>query len=141
MLKTAEGACSEPMFTAPPPTCPGQTALFSCKTHDDTRIHRSVWVVSEATAPYGGCPLVHYAWPDDSVGCGSFTGHSAGEIPGNCFHTELSVTATLALNATSVACYFADGGPPDLIGSTTLLVIGNIHLFTVVSSVLCCANE
>ena len=123
-LKTVNGTCSEPVFQAAPLTCPGQTAVFSCKCHDESDQYRSVWDVSETPSPTGGCPLLHYLWPDTSVICGSFTGRSTGESPDSCYHTELSVIATLALNGTSVFCYFADGGPLDTRGNATLQVIG-----------------
>ena len=117
--------CSDPVFKAPPPVCPGEMATFVCKSQDDTEIRTTVWDVSEPLAPYGGCPLLHYLWPETSVICGSFTGHSTDESPNACFHSELRVTATLALNGSNVTCYFAaDEGQVYTRGTGNLQVIG-----------------
>ena len=98
--------------------------MFSCKSFDDSERHRTVWEVSEAVAPLGGCPLLHFTGPMSTVLCGSFTGKLLEESPDGCFHSELSVKATLALHGTSVVCLFIDGGPVDTRGTGTLHVVG-----------------
>ena len=125
-----DGACSDPVFRAPPPICPGEEAVFLCTSQDDTDLHSTVWRVSDPMAPYGGCPLLHDLWPETSVFCGSFTGYSTKETPSNCFHSELRVNATPALNGTSVVCYFADGGPVYIQGTGNLDIIGIMFLCT-----------
>ena len=124
LWNSGEGSCPEPVFQAPPPQCSGETAVFTCKSHDSSSNHRTVWLVSEASAPYGGCRLLHYLWPQTTTQCGSFHVQAITESPDNCFVSEISVTATEALNDTAVTCYYVDGSPNEIRGSGILQVIG-----------------
>ena len=123
-------SCSVPVFTAPPPVCPGQTAVFTCKSHDDQGYGRTTWVVGDSSAPVYGCPLNHYQWTSATTQCGSFYGRAIQESPANCFVSELRATATPALNNTSVECLFVPGIGNVPRGSGTLQVIGTVITYT-----------
>ena len=100
--------------------------MFTCKSHDSSSNHRTVWLVSEASAPYGGCRLLHPLWPQATTQCGSFHGQAITEYPDNCFVSEMSVAVTDVLNGTTITCYYVDGGPNEIRGSGVLQVIGII---------------
>ena len=104
---TAEGSCT-----------------FTCKVHDSSAYHHTVWEVSEAMAPYGGCPLLHELWPNMTTECGSFHGQATEESPSQCFVSEFSATATKNLNSTSVTCFYVVNGHVETKGSGLLEVIG-----------------
>lgn len=115
------------MFQAPPPLCPGESAVFVCQNDDSTGYYRTVWEVDEEGAPYGGCPLLHPLWPDTTYQCGSFFGKATAIFPSNCFVSDFTVTITHALNGTSVICHFVDGINNQVRGRALLQVIGTIY--------------
>ena len=102
--------------------------MFICRTDDSDEYHRTVWEVNEEGAPYGGCALLHYRWPNTTTQCGSFYGKSLAESPSKCFVSQFSVTATLGLNGTSVICHYVDGLNNQVRGTALLQVTGIIIL-------------
>ena len=124
LIGSAEGSCTQPVFQAPPAHCPGERAVFTCKVDDSSTDHHTVWEVSEAIAPYGGCPLLHDLWPHMTIECGSFHGRATEESPSQCFISEFSATAATSLNGTSVTCFYVRNGYIETRGSGVLQVIG-----------------
>lgn len=122
-IRSTQGSCTQPVFQTPPPHCPGERAIFTCKVHDSSTHHRTVWEVSEAIAPYGGCPLLHELWPHMTTECGSFHGEATEESPSQCFVSQFSATATKNLNGASVTCFYVANGYVETKGSGVLEVI------------------
>lgn len=126
LIGTAEGTGCD-VFTSSEAVCPGQDAVFSCTSYDNLAPYgHTAWVVSEDTAPQEGCALIHNQWSESQniVHCGSFLGRAIAEFPTDCFNSELTVTATPALNNTSVECLFVPILGNRRVGSGTLQVIG-----------------
>ena len=112
-------------FTAPPPTCPGDTFTFRCTvTGDMSGI--TIWRVGGSSE----CSLTH-ATIDGPRPCGSgspftvATGSGFGTSATSLTST-LSGTATPALNGTLVECFgpalSRDAG--NVVGNSTLQIVG-----------------
>ena len=116
------------VFAGSPAVCPGHIAVFTCTSYEEAEppYGHTTWVVGESTAPQYGCALIHRKWSlsQNTVQCGSFLGRSTTESPTDCFNSELTVTATLALNNTSVECLFVPILGNRRVGNGTLEVIG-----------------
>ena len=112
-------------FTAPPPTCPGNTFTFRCTVTGDIN-GITIWRVGGSSE----CSLVHNT-ADDFGPCGSgspfivTTGTGFG-TSATSFSSTLSGTTTSALNDTLVECFgpafSRDAG--NMVGNSTLQILG-----------------
>ena len=108
-------------FTAPPPTCPGDTFTFRCNVTGD-RNGDTRWKVGGSSE----CILGH-STPNDPRPCGSgspFTVTTGTGFGTNAtsFSSTLSGTAIPALDGTLVECFDQDVG--NMIGNSTLQILG-----------------
>ena len=113
------------LFSAPLPTCPGDTFTFRCTVTGD-RNGITIWRVGGSIE----CTLAHSTVGASST-CGpdsAFTATSGAEFgtSATSYSSTLSGTATFALNATLVECF-----GPDLnrtagnrVGDSTLKILG-----------------
>ena len=113
-------------FTAPPPTCPGDTFTFRCNVTGDMS-GVTIWRVGGSSE----CVLTH-STAGATATCGS--GSAFRARPGAEFGTSaafysstLSGTATSALNGTLVECFGPDlvREPRNRVGESTLKILGN----------------
>ena len=111
-------------FTAPPPTCPGDTFTFRCTVGD---------VNGETTWRVGGnsqCPLSHQR--RSTAVCGpnrefqATPGIGFGMTSATSFTSTLSGTAVFTLNSTLVECFGPANNvlPENRVDSSTLQIIG-----------------
>ena len=108
-------------FTAPPPTCPGDTFTFRCNVTGD-RNGDTRWKVGGSSE----CILGH-STPNDPRPCGSgspFTVTTGTGFGTNAtsFSSTLSGTAIPALDGTLVECF--DQDVENMVGNSTLQILG-----------------
>ena len=122
-------------FTAPSPTCPGDTFTFRCNVTGDMR-GITIWRVGIE------CILTH-STTNAPTPCGSGSPFMAATGTGfgtsaTSFISTLSGTAVPALNGTLVECF----GPTfsrnawNMIGNGTLQIIGQLYLYSLTHSVV-----
>ena len=112
-------------FSAPPPTCPGDTFTFRCTVTGDMN-GITIWRVSGSSE----CTLAHStAGATSTCGAGgAYTATSDAEFgtSATSYTSILSGTATLALNGTLVECFgpglARDSG--NRVGDSTLKILG-----------------
>jgi len=112
-------------FTAPPPTCPGDTFTFTCTVSGDVN-GVTVWRVGSGTSD---CFLGHSdASASSSCGPGSAFMAAAGTGFGDnvtSFTATLTGTATPTLDGTRVQCFPGlNRDPGNEVGDSNLQIIG-----------------
>ena len=115
-------------FTAPPPTCPGDTFTFRCTVTGD-RSGVTIWRVggsSECVLAHSRVDEPHPCGPDSAFTARWGTGFETTSATS--FSSTLSGTATPELNDTLVECF-----GPDLsrnaVGMSTLRILGQYHIY------------
>ena len=115
-------------FTAAPPTCPTNSAVFTCAFSDLLNNQSTTWRIGSYT-----CELDH-ATPNASATCGpsdAFTAQLLSPPVGDVYTSTLTVTAAVTLDKRNVECMFGE-----LVGEQRLDVIGKSTLTFVVHLLL-----